>query len=145
MRFIEQHQHAGAPLQARALAAMVQTNLGVSVHPRSIERAVARKKNDKPPVCAGACDATLPADAPELYEDLRAAALCGQPGMDGMGAIVFHGMWRGLVVWITTRTAPTVRGQPAPSALPATVHDRQLVRLLANMVLAAESRVHHAY
>jgi hypothetical protein len=28
---------------------------------------------------------------------------------------------------------------------PAAVHDRQLVRLLANMVLAAESQVHHAY
>jgi hypothetical protein len=25
------------------------------------------------------------------------------------------------------------------------VHDRQLVRLLANMVLATESQVHHAY
>lgn len=44
MRFIERHQHAGAPLQARALADLVQSKLGVNVHPRSIERAVARKK-----------------------------------------------------------------------------------------------------
>jgi transposase len=44
MRLIEQHQRAGAPLQARSLAALVQSTLGVSVHPRSIERAVARKK-----------------------------------------------------------------------------------------------------
>lgn len=44
MRLIEQSQHAGAPLQARALAELVQSTLGVRVHPRSIERAIARKK-----------------------------------------------------------------------------------------------------
>jgi transposase len=44
MRLIEQHQHAGGPLQARSLAALVQSKLGLSVHPRSIERAMARKK-----------------------------------------------------------------------------------------------------
>lgn len=44
MRLIEQHRRAGAPLQARSLAALVQSTLGISVHPRSIERAMARKK-----------------------------------------------------------------------------------------------------
>lgn len=44
MRLIEQQQRAGAPLQARSLATLVQSKLGVSVHPRSIERAMARKK-----------------------------------------------------------------------------------------------------
>lgn len=44
MRLIEQHRLAGGPLQARFLAALVQTKLGLSVHPRSIERAIARKK-----------------------------------------------------------------------------------------------------
>ena len=44
IRLIEQQQRAGAPLQARSLAALVQSALGVSVHPRSIERAMARKK-----------------------------------------------------------------------------------------------------
>jgi transposase len=44
VRLIEQHRRAGAPLQARSLAALVQSTLGVSVHPRSIERAMARKK-----------------------------------------------------------------------------------------------------
>ncbi|CAD6562345.1 hypothetical protein LMG28727_07717 [Paraburkholderia kirstenboschensis] len=87
----------------------------------------------------------LPVDALELYEGLRAAAPWERRGMDGMGAIVFHGMWRGLVVLTTARTAPMVKVQPAPTALPAAAHDRQLVRLLANMVLAAESQVRHAY
>ena len=44
MALIEQHQREGAPLQVRALAVLVQSKLGISVHPRSIERAVARKK-----------------------------------------------------------------------------------------------------
>ena len=44
MTLIEQHQREGGPLQARALALLVQSKLGISVHPRSIERAVARKK-----------------------------------------------------------------------------------------------------
>jgi hypothetical protein len=63
-----------------------------------------------------------------------------------VGAIVFHGMWRGLVVLIMARVAPASSVRPTPSVPPtAPVHDRQLVRLLANMVLAAESQVHHAY
>ena len=44
MTLIEAHQRAGGPLQARALASLVQSRLGLSLHPRSIERAVARKK-----------------------------------------------------------------------------------------------------
>lgn len=71
--------------------------------------------------------------------------LCGQAHVEGVGAIVFHGLWRGLVVLITARVAPAVSVRPASSGPPAAVHDRQLVRLLANMVLAAESQVHHAY
>ncbi len=43
MTLIEQHYHGG-PVQARTLARLVQSQLGVSVHPRSIERAIARKK-----------------------------------------------------------------------------------------------------
>jgi len=44
MRLIEQHHQAGGPLQLRSLAALVKSRLGLSVHPRSIERALARKK-----------------------------------------------------------------------------------------------------
>ena len=29
---------------------------------------------------------------------MRTAVLCGQARPDGLGAIVFHGMWRGLAV-----------------------------------------------
>lgn len=41
---IEQQHAGGAPLQARRLAELVHRKLGISVHPRSIERAMARKK-----------------------------------------------------------------------------------------------------
>jgi transposase len=44
MQLIEQHLHAGGPLRARSLAALVQSKLGIRVHPRSIERAMTRKK-----------------------------------------------------------------------------------------------------
>lgn len=44
MRFIEGKITEENPLGARALARLIETELGMSVHPRSIERALARKK-----------------------------------------------------------------------------------------------------
>lgn len=44
MGVIESHHSGGGPLQAREMAKLVHTQLGVKVHPRSIERAIARKK-----------------------------------------------------------------------------------------------------
>lgn len=78
---------------------------------------------------------------------MRTAVLCGQAGPDGLGAIVFHGMWRGLAVLLGAASAASPSGVWAVAAVPlsTTAHDRQLVRLLANMVLAAESQVHYAY
>jgi transposase len=44
MAFIETQMSAERPPGARALARAIRTELGLSVHPRSIERALARKK-----------------------------------------------------------------------------------------------------
>lgn len=44
MAFIEQHLTGDDQIHARALARRIEAQLGVSVHPRSIERALARKK-----------------------------------------------------------------------------------------------------
>lgn len=44
MTVIDEHHHGTGPIQARALAQLVRKQLGISVHPRSIERAIARKK-----------------------------------------------------------------------------------------------------
>ena len=86
----------------------------------------------------------LPAMQLELYEGLRAAVLRGQARAGGLGAIVFHGLWRGPG---RADHRPQRRRRQAIAAgvirrrHPAAMHDRQLVRLLANMVLAAESQV----
>jgi hypothetical protein len=77
---------------------------------------------------------------------MRTAVLCGRARPDGVGAIVYHGMWRGLAVLLDATGGTPPANVPAVSAVPfAAAHDRQLVRLLANMVLAAEAQVHYAY
>lgn len=44
MRFIERRQAEDPQIRARALAREIRTELNLAVHPRSIERALARKK-----------------------------------------------------------------------------------------------------
>jgi transposase len=44
MAFIERHLAEDGQMRARMLARRIEAQLGVSVHPRSIERAIARKK-----------------------------------------------------------------------------------------------------
>lgn len=44
MSVIEAHHRSGDALQAREMARLVHKQLGLTVHPRSIERAMARKK-----------------------------------------------------------------------------------------------------
>lgn len=44
MDFIEQRLKADGHVHARALARQIEAELGLSVHPRSIERALARKR-----------------------------------------------------------------------------------------------------
>lgn len=44
MAFIDSHLDEGGPIQARRLALLVEAEFGLQVHPRSIERALQRKK-----------------------------------------------------------------------------------------------------
>ncbi|MCB1947163.1 MAG: helix-turn-helix domain containing protein [Thauera sp.] len=44
MAFIEQRLEGDGQIHARTLARDIESQLGISVHPRSIERAIARKK-----------------------------------------------------------------------------------------------------
>jgi transposase len=44
MGFIEERLQGDGAIHARALAQEVESQLGISIHPRSIERAVVRKK-----------------------------------------------------------------------------------------------------
>jgi transposase len=49
MRFVEAHLAEHGQVGARRLAQLMQTEFGLSIHPRSIERALARKKKRQTP------------------------------------------------------------------------------------------------
>jgi hypothetical protein len=79
------------------------------------------------------------------YEQLRAEVLNGQARPDGLAAMVYHGMIRGLVV-ILTEPTPETRPSPSQVSPPEGVSlDRELLRLIANMVLQSQSQVMHVY
>jgi hypothetical protein len=44
LAFVEQHRVVGEPLRARALAQQLHQQFHLTIHPRTIERAVAGKK-----------------------------------------------------------------------------------------------------
>lgn len=48
MAFIDSHREEGGPIQAPRLAQLVEAEFGLQVHPRSIERALQRKKKRQP-------------------------------------------------------------------------------------------------
>jgi len=89
----------------------------------------------------------MPANGKDRYEALRADVVGGTACARDMGAIVFHGLWRGLVMLIETPRSPPARPRSDPQlkTTPVAVHDSQLVRMLANMVLAAEAGGAHVY
>jgi hypothetical protein len=84
----------------------------------------------------------LPLAAIEIYETLRAEVLQGQARPEGLGAIVYHGMVTGLLM-LTRPSAPAV--SPRDAVIRAMPHDRQFVRLLANMLLQTQSELVHVY
>ncbi|MDW9495158.1 hypothetical protein GOC40_33370 [Sinorhizobium meliloti] len=83
----------------------------------------------------------------DVYEALRADVVCGTACARRMGAIVFHGLWRGLAVLIASHQSAIARQQSTPRLKTTSLvaHDRQLVHMLANMVLAAETGGSHVY
>lgn len=77
---------------------------------------------------------------------MRADVIAGLVRPDALGAFAFHGMWRGLQVLFSARetsSSPSHKPSASPVASTGTL-DRQLVRLLADMVLATELEVQHA-
>ena len=85
-------------------------------------------------------------NACQAYETLRCQVLQGQARPDGLGAIVFHGLWGGLVVLLKATPLPSISSPAIPDSTPAPVaHDPQLVRLLANMLLLTQSKDEYVY
>ena len=87
----------------------------------------------------------VPSAALLTYEQLRAEALDAQVRPDGLAAMVYHGMIRGLAV-ILTEPAPEARSSPSQVPAPEGISlDRELLRLIANMVLQSQAEVMHVY
>ncbi len=86
-------------------------------------------------------------DASLAYERVRADVVAGCAGPEALGAFIFHGMWQGLRVLLRAAATPSsLPNVPPPTAVaPASTLDRQLVRLLADMVLATQSQVQHVH
>jgi hypothetical protein len=87
----------------------------------------------------------IPPAALLTYEQLRARVMNDQPYPEGLAAIVYHGMARGLAV-ILTEAAPNVASSPPQEcASEGDSFTRELLRLIANMVLQSQSEVMHVY
>jgi len=87
---------------------------------------------------------SLPPAAISLYEVLRSDVLRGAARPDGLGAVVYHGMLRGLALLMSGPPDPVTRHLQTSSA--SNVQgDRGLVRLLANMVLQTHLEVKHVF
>jgi len=75
---------------------------------------------------------------------LRAPVICGQAHAEGVAAIVYHGMLQGLSVILAqgkpANEHPVPREPVARALLPP---DRELVRVLANMLLRSQAEVTH--
>lgn len=78
------------------------------------------------------------------YELLRADVLRGQARPEGLGAVIFHGLIEGLTLLCSSSARGATSTQRASSTQPI-ADDRDLLRLLANMVLQTQSEVKHVY
>lgn len=88
----------------------------------------------------------VPPAALATYETLRGEVLHGQARPAGLAAVIYHGMLRGLAVMLND--IPSAAFSPAPAPAPASdirPLDRELLRLVANMVLQSQSQVSHVY
>lgn len=86
----------------------------------------------------------MAAEATTAYEALRTRYVRGEASSAGIGAIVFHGVLRGMQIVLAER--PEHRDFSPLSSSPSLVTpDRALVRVLANMVLQVHSEVRHVY
>ena len=87
---------------------------------------------------------SVPPAALPTYEQLRVEVLNGQARPEGLTAVAYHGMLRGLALILTEvpEVPPPAALAPAAEAVPL---DREFLRLLANMLLQSQSQVMHVY
>jgi hypothetical protein len=88
---------------------------------------------------------TVSSAALPTYERLRTEVINGNIRPEGLAAITYHGMVRGLTVILAE---PAANSPSPPSSGPHSNDvsvDRDLLRLIANMVLQSQSQVMHVY
>jgi hypothetical protein len=79
-----------------------------------------------------------------MYEQLRAEVLLGRARPEGLGAVIYHGLLDGVALLCSSTDCGAPRAQH-PSIPRPSVPDRELLRLLTNMVLQTQSEVMHVY
>jgi hypothetical protein len=79
-----------------------------------------------------------------MYEQLRAEVLLGRARPDGLGAVIYHGLLDGVALLCSSRDCRASHPQHSSKPRPS-VSDRELLRLLTNMVLQTQSEVMHVY
>jgi hypothetical protein len=84
----------------------------------------------------------VPAAALRTYEQLRAEVVSGQARAEGLTAIVYHGMVAVILTEVAQEVPSSAPRLPAASEKPI---DRELLRLIANMVLQSQAEVMHVY
>ena len=138
MAFIEERLPSDGEMHARSLAQQIEAELGLSIHPRSIERAIMHKKKTR-------LESALTAPAASYittYEALRANVLAQPFQPEGLAALRYHGMFPGLVIILRTPTVPpTVTNDSFNLPLPR--DNIAMVRLLANFLLHTYSEHTH--
>jgi hypothetical protein len=86
----------------------------------------------------------LPGSFVATYELLRAQVLRGQAWPEGIGAVIVHGLIDGLTLLCSSSTDTDSPAQRASRVQPI-ARDRDLLRVLANMVLQTQSELKHVY
>ena len=79
-----------------------------------------------------------------MYEQLRAEVLLGRARPEGLGAVIYHGLLDGVALLCSSTDCRVSRPQHSSKPRPP-VADRELLRLLTNMVLQTQSEVIHVY
>jgi hypothetical protein len=88
---------------------------------------------------------TVSSAALPTYERLRTEVINGNIPPEGLAAIAYHGMVQGLFVMLA-EPAQSIPSSPSPGPHSNEApFDRDLLRLIANMVLQSQSQVMHVY
>lgn len=78
------------------------------------------------------------------YERLRTDVLLGRARPEGLGAVIYHGLLDGVALLCSSTDCGASRASLLSTPRPS-VPDRELLRLLTNMVLQTQSEVMHVY